>query len=254
MDNIEESNDTTKDPLNFLKHFTDARVAIGRAGISIPYKKSLDFKLAHAHARDAVYSELDTDLLSRILHSFQLQILYLQSKVSDRAQYLQRPDLGRQLNENAKRQLTNQITGKDVVICIADGLSANAIHQNIKPLLDLLIPALLRSNYTLAPLCLIQQGRVAIADDIGQNLQAGFSIILIGERPGLSAADSMSAYLTYRPCQGLTDDARNCISNIRVGGLSPELAVKKIIYLIQESFRLKLSGVSLKDNEGYNLT
>jgi ethanolamine ammonia-lyase small subunit len=256
MEDLENSGHPQQppDPLQFLKQFTDARIAIGRAGHSIPAKESLAFKLAHAHARDAVYAMLDVDLITTQLEAFNLPIVTLQSKVSDRIQYLQRPDHGRRLNDQAMAQLNNEITGKDVVICIADGLSAVAIHHNIKPVLDLLIPLLLQLNYTLAPLCLIHQGRVAIADDVGESLLTSFSIIFIGERPGLSAADSMSAYLTYHPKQGLTDDARNCISNIRPGGLSPEFAVRKIIYLMEEAFRRKLSGIALKDNEGFKLT
>jgi len=255
MEDLEKASSTDQpDPLQFLKQFTDARIAIGRAGHSIPAKESLAFKLAHAHARDAVYAMLDVDLITTQLYELNLPVITLQSKVHDRIQYLQRPDLGRRLNDQAATQLKNEITGKDLVICIADGLSAVAIHQNIKPVIDLLIPTLLDLKYTLGPVCLINQGRVAVADDVGENLLASYSIIFIGERPGLSAADSMSAYLTYHPRQGLTDDARNCISNIRPGGLSPELAVRKIVYLIEESFRRKLSGVSLKDNEGFKLT
>jgi ethanolamine ammonia-lyase small subunit len=238
-----------KDPLNTLKAFTDARIGIGRTGTSIPLKQSLEFKLAHAHARDAVYSSLDLNTLGNELSSFNLSLVDLQSKAADRAQYLQRPDLGRQLSYSSSEDLCNQINGFDIVICIADGLSALAIHKNIYDMLVLLIPRLQLANYSIAPLCLIKQGRVAIADGIGETLGAKLSVIFIGERPGLSAVDSMSAYLTYQPKSGLTDDSRNCISNIRQGGLSISNAVDKLFYLIQESLKKKISGVGLKDNE-----
>jgi ethanolamine ammonia-lyase small subunit len=136
------------------------------------------------------------------------------------------------------------------VIIIADGLSATAVNQNISGLLALLIPKLLSVKLKLAPLCLVQQGRVAISDYIGYGLRAKLSLILIGERPGLSAADSMGAYLTYSPVPGLTDESRNCISNIRPAGLNYYFAADKIFYLIQEAFKRKLSGINLKDNAG----
>jgi len=233
-----------------LKQFTDARIGIGRTGTSIPIKESLEFKLAHAHARDAVYSALDTDEMASRLRVFNLPATELRSKAADRGQYLQRPDLGRQLDHASIENLESQISGYDVVICIADGLSALAIHENAIDLLQQLIPRILQANLSMAPLCLVQQGRVAIADDIGAALKAKLSVILIGERPGLSAADSMGVYLTYAPKRGLTDDSRNCISNIRVGGLDMDRAAAKIFYLIQEAFRRSLSGVMLKDNEG----
>ena len=233
-----------------LKQFTHARIGIGRAGTSIPIKESLEFKLAHAHARDAVYSALDADGLTSQLGVFNLPVIELRSQAKDRGQYLQRPDLGRQLDHSSIENLESQLSGYDVVICIADGLSALAIHENAVGLLQQLIPRLLQANLSVAPLCLVQQGRVAVADDIGAALKAKLSIILIGERPGLSAADSLGVYLTYAPKRGLTDDSRNCISNIRMGGLDMDRAATKIFYLIQESFKRSLSGVMLKDNEG----
>lgn len=234
-----------------LKEFTAARIALGRVGTSIPLKESLEFKLAHAHARDAVYSVLDTESLFEKLKIFNLPVLHLHSKAISRHNYLKRPDLGRQLNDESFFRLTD-FSGPpfDVAVIIADGLSAEAVNENAFGLLKLLIPMLRAADLKIAPLCLVEQGRVAIADDIGFALQAKFSIILIGERPGLSAADSMGAYLTYNPKPGLTDECRNCISNIRPQGLPNTVAANKIFYLVSEAFRRKLSGVGLKDNEG----
>ena len=238
------------DPLSFLKAFTRARIAIGSAGTSIPTKQSLQFKLAHAHARDAVYSAMDSEELADTLMQFNLPVLQLHSRAESRAQYLQRPDMGRLLDEYSINRLTDQITGDDVVIIMADGLSAMAIHENVLALLQLLIPKLLAKKLKIGPLCLVQQGRVAIGDPIADALNAKLSIILIGERPGLSTADSMGAYLTYAPRPGLKDNSRNCISNIHPGGLDPATAADKIFYLVQQAFKRKLSGVELKDNEG----
>ncbi len=249
MDKIEPGHQSDNDPLSSLKEFTAARIGIGRTGASIPLKQSLAFKLAHAHARDAVYSELDTDKLSAQLKQFDLPVLELHSQAGYREQYLQRPDLGRRLDEESIRLLKGYTTG-DVVIVIADGLSATAVNSNTKGLLKILIPQLQSAGLTLAPICLVKQGRVAIADDIGAHLYAKLSLILIGERPGLSSADSIGAYLTFDPRPGLTDESRNCISNIRPHGLTFKPAASKISYLIHESFKMKLSGVGLKDNGG----
>lgn len=236
--------------LKALQEFTPARIAIGRVGTSIPLKQALEFKLAHAHARDAVYSELDINNLTDLLKLFGLPVLHLQSRVGYREQYLQRPDMGRRLNEESIELLQEYHNQTDVAIIIADGLSATAINKNSLGLLQVLIPQLTAAGFKLAPISLVEQGRVAIGDDIGHGLKAKLSLILIGERPGLSSADSLGVYLTYGPKPGLTDEARNCVSNIRPGGLSYSKAAKKIFYLISEAFKLKSSGVMLKDNAG----
>ncbi|MBV8388910.1 MAG: ethanolamine ammonia-lyase subunit EutC [Mucilaginibacter sp.] len=252
MDEVKTGEVFHDDPLHSLKQFTAARIAIGRTGASIPLGQSLAFKLAHAHARDAVYSELDIDMLSSNLKQFELPVLLLHSKAAYREQYLQRPDLGRELDNNSVDLLKDHCHDKtDVAIIVADGLSATAVNHNTLSLLKILIPQLQSSGLQVSPLCLVKQGRVAIADHIGMCLKAKLSIILIGERPGLSAADSMGAYITYEPKVGLTDESRNCISNIRPHGLTFKAASKKIFYLVQEAFRFKFSGVGLKDNAGH---
>jgi ethanolamine ammonia-lyase small subunit len=238
------------DSLNPLREFTAARIAIGRVGSSIPLKESLKFKLAHAHARDAVYSELDTEGLFNSLKTFNIPVLHLHSQAQNRHKYLKRPDLGRLLSEESVTELEEHKADADIAIVIADGLSATAVNENAFSLLQLLIPMLTDSKLKIAPLCMIEQGRVAIGDHIGEALNARFSIVLIGERPGLSAADSMGAYLTYNPRPGLTDESRNCISNIRPQGLRHQPAAAKIYYIVNEAFKRKLSGVALKDNAG----
>jgi ethanolamine ammonia-lyase small subunit len=236
--------------LKALQEFTSARIAIGRVGTSIPLKQSLEFKLAHAHARDAVYSELDINNLTDVLKQFDLPVLHLHSRVNDRRQYLQRPDLGRRLNDESFDLLFDHHTETDIAIILADGLSATAVNENVVGLLQVLIPQLLAAGFKLPAISMVEQGRVAIGDDIGHGLKAKLSLVLIGERPGLSSADSLGAYLTYNPKPGLTDEMRNCISNIRPGGLIYKKAAKKIFYLISEAFKRKLSGVDLKDNAG----
>jgi ethanolamine ammonia-lyase small subunit len=218
------------DPWGSLKSFTAARIALGRSGVSVPLQEALKFKLAHAHARDAVYSLLDIAALHAALESFAVPIYHLKSEVVNREEYLKRPDRGRRLGVSSASLL--QATD----------------HKPAIPVLKNVIQALKESNIALAPISLVEQGRVAIGDEIGSLLNAKLVVILIGERPGLSSPDSMGAYITYAPRVGLTDESRNCISNIRPEGLIYTDAATKIFYLIQEALRLKLSGVALKDN------
>lgn len=232
-----------------LKNFTAARIAIGRVGNSIPLQQMLDFKLAHAHARDAVYSKLDIGALRNSLLPLNLPIHHLHSRATHRQKYLTRPDYGRRLDEASAQLLQNQ-PPVTIALVITDGLSATAVNQYAAGLLQVLIPKLIAANIGTLNISLVEQGRVAIADEIGQAFAAMLSVILIGERPGLSAPDSMSAYLTYKPQIGLTDESRNCISNIRPDGLNLLAAADKLFYLIAESLRRKLSGVELKDNYG----
>lgn len=233
----------------YIKKFTQARIALGRKGVSLPVKEMLQFKMDHAHARDAVFSLLEIEKLSAALQSFKLPIFFLKSKAADKHIYLQRPDLGRKLDENSIEQLSVlKDMQYDVCIAITDGLSATAINNHAKNLLLSLMPLLNKANFKIAPLCLIERGRVAIADEAASWMNAKLSLILIGERPGLSSPDSLGAYITYEPSIGLTDERRNCVSNIRPEGLKYKEAANKIFYLIKEAFRLQLSGVALKEN------
>jgi ethanolamine ammonia-lyase small subunit len=234
-----------------LREFTAARIAIGRTGNSIPLTELLQFRLAHAHARDAVYSELDIDGISASVKQFKLPVFHLHSKASNRAKYLKRPDHGRKLNSDSLQQIAGYDTAEtDFAIVITDGLSAMAVNQFAFELLQVLIPKLVNAGLKPAPISLVKQGRVAVADEVGYAFAAKLSLILVGERPGLSSPDSMGAYLTYQPKPGLTDESRNCISNIRPDGLHPAAAADKIFYLMSEALKRKLTGVDLKDNHG----
>ena len=236
-----------KDFWEKLKEFTAARIAVGRTGSSVPTDYLLQFQLAHAKARDAVYASLDIELLKEELQKLSVQVLEVNSKATDRATYLKRPDLGRQLSEQSAEKLKAlNSTAYDICFVLADGLSAFAIDQNSIPLLKAILPKL--KDYSIAPVCIAQQSRVALGDEIAYLLKSRMVIMLIGERPGLSAADSMGVYITYNPEPGVTDERRNCISNIRQGGLHPAFAADKLFYLINEAFRLKLTGVALKED------
>lgn len=240
-------NGVTHTPWTVLRNLTPARIALGRAGTSLPTKPHLDFQLAHARARKAVHLALDVPALTSQLAPLGLPVLSLQSAAENRAVYLQRPDLGRRLDDTIRTTLTPVPGGCDVAVVIGDGLSATAIEANAVPFLTQALPLLQAQGWSIGPLSIVTQARVAIGDEIGAALGARMVVVLIGERPGLSSPDSMGLYLTHSPRIGLTDEARNCISNVRVAGLSYAEAVHKLLFLMTEAQKLGLTGVQLKD-------
>ncbi|OUJ74009.1 ethanolamine ammonia-lyase subunit EutC [Hymenobacter crusticola] len=242
--------DPADDPWAGLRAFTGARIALGRTGTSVPLRESLAFRLAHAHARDAVYSVLAVEQLLGELGSLGVAVCEVKSQAQNRQEYLQRPDLGRKLHEASTALLAEQAAAHDIAIILADGLSATAINEHAVPLLRLLLPRLQQAGFQLAPIILAEQARVALGDEVGELLKARLTLVLIGERPGLSSPNSLGAYFTYGPRPGLTDEARNCVSNIRPEGLAYPLAADKLFFLLQESLRKSLSGVGLKDESG----
>ena len=235
----------------FLREHTAARLAQGITGHSLPTRALLDFQLDQARARDAVYSTLAwPELLAGLTDRLPPTAtpLRLHSQAPDRATYLKRPDLGRRLNELSINQLTHLDSAPaDLSVILADGLSATAINRHALPLLALLLPEIARMGWSLAPVCVVEQARVAIGDAVALALRARMTVVLIGERPGLSSPDSLGAYLTYNPRPGLTDESRNCVSNIRPEGLPYAFAARKLLYLLTEMHVRKLSGVGLKD-------
>lgn len=235
---------TVSDPWANLKAYTAARIALGRTGVSEPLQHSLAFKLAHAHARDAVYAALETSALTTALSAIGRETILLQTNAGTRDIYLKQPQLGRELSENSASQVNNLNKGVDICIVLADGLSATAINRHAVGLLEKLIP--LFSGFSLSPIFLVENGRVAIGDPIAGMLSAKLVLVLIGERPGLSSPDSMGAYITYAPVVGKTDAERNCVSNIRPEGLPLQDAAGIILQLIAEIMHRRLSGIVVK--------
>lgn len=238
-------------PWQELRRLTPARIALGRTGTSMPTRAQLDFQYAHAQARDAVHLPFDhANLRSQLAERGQDSLL-LHSAALDRNSYLQRPDLGRKLSAESAQALRDYASahpgGVDLVIVVADGLSALAVHRHTLPFLARMEEHIRAENWTVAPIVLVEQGRVAVADEIGELLGARMTVILIGERPGLSSPDSLGLYFTYNPKVGLTDAYRNCISNVRLEGLSYGMAAHRLLYLMREACRRQLSGVNLKD-------
>jgi ethanolamine ammonia-lyase small subunit len=240
-----------ENPWRGLRQLTPARIALGRAGHSLPTRELLAFQLAHAQARDAVYSEYDPALLAQQLSDEGYQSLPVHSQATDRLTFLRRPDSGRRLSPESRQLLeewaTQNSSGYDAVFVLGDGLSAQAIHHHALAVLKLTVPVLQQDGWKIAPVVLASGSRVALGDEIGQILKAEQVAILIGERPGLSAADSLGIYLTYNPYVGRLESDRNCISNIRPEGLAYEEASATLLYLMQKARRLKFSGVKLKD-------
>jgi ethanolamine ammonia-lyase small subunit len=245
-------------PWQRLRQYTPARIALGRAGVSLPTRPQLEFQFAHARARDAVHLPFDKAALRGELTRQGYEVIVLHSAAADRHIYLQRPDLGRRLDDDSRRRLegrrhlgrarAGEEREHDAAFVIADGLSALAVHKNAVPFLDVMIAELRGKAWRLTPIVLVEQARVAIGDEIGELLGARMVAMLIGERPGLSSPDSLGIYLTFHPRPGLTDADRNCISNVRDGGLSFSVASHKLAYLMREARRRKLSGVALKDD------
>lgn len=242
------------DPWHKLRQFTQARIAQGRAGHAQTTAALLDFQLAHASARDAVHLPWDVEAYSRRATALGVETIILATQVSDRVHYLKRPDLGRTLNPASRERLAALTdTGTDIALIFSNGLSSTAMDAHGLALLSAILDAY-RSKFVpnvmrIAPICLVPNARVALSDEIGALLKAKLCVIVLGERPGLSAADSLGIYMTYNPNPANTDAERNCISNIRPPeGLSCEAAAAKLLYLSEQALRLRFSGVALKDD------
>ncbi len=228
-----------RDPFAALRAATSARIGLGRAGQGLPTAAMLAFQRDHALACDAVHAVLDVEALIAGLGG---DTIVVDSAAPDRATYLRRPDLGRRLAEGVTLEGGAPV---DLAIVVADGLSATAINVNAVPLVAAL-RALLK-GWRIAPVVLVRQGRVAIGDPIGAAIGAAAVLVLIGERPGLAAADGIGAYLTWDPAPGRRDSERTCVSNIRDGGLAPAMAARSIAWLLAEARRLGQTGVMLKN-------
>jgi ethanolamine ammonia-lyase small subunit len=267
------NNVLTPDPWDKLRSATSARIALGRAGGSLPTRAVLEFKWAHAAARDAVHFPFDADRLAADIAALGVEVVMADSAAGDRLTFLQRPDLGRRLDDRSRfalqqcrphapreARLHAEREGRtpnlhaervdytwNLAIVVSDGLSALAVHRHAPALLAAVLPRLHADGWHIGPIVVARFGRVALQDEIGQILGAELALTLIGERPGLGSPDSLGAYLVHDPRPGKTDANRNCVSNVRPEGLPYEAAAETIYYLLTESRRRRLSGVGLKD-------
>ncbi|HWA86966.1 MAG TPA: ethanolamine ammonia-lyase subunit EutC [Opitutus sp.] len=243
---------TLPDPWSRLRRYTNARIALGRAGGSQPTRDQLAFALDHALARDAVHAPFELDRLAAELRAQNSDALTLTSAACDRATFLQRPDLGRRLSPESLSQLStlsSQLpSAPDLVVIVSDGLSALAAERQAPPLLSALFPHLRAANLALAPVCLVRHARVALMDEVGSVLRARLALILLGERPGLGTPDSLGAYLEFDPRPGRTNADRNCVSNIRPAGLPPAAAAARLAALLVAARDQQRSGIALKDS------
>ena len=240
---------TTPDPWSALRRHTAARIALGRAGASLPTGEWLRFSLAHALARDAVHLSFEVEAMAAALGTHGFAVTAIESAAPDRATYLRRPDLGRRLSPRSAALLPALADAPcDLAVVVGDGLSARAVHVQTLPLLLELRPRLEAQGIAIGPLLLARQCRVALGDEAGALLGARAVLVLIGERPGLSSPDSLGAYLTWAPAPGRSDAQRNCVSNIRPEGLAHAEAARKIAWLLGAARRLGATGVALKDD------
>ncbi|WP_263365848.1 ethanolamine ammonia-lyase subunit EutC [Edaphobacter bradus] len=235
-----------------LRDFTPARVSLPTTGDSIATAEVLRFQLSHAQARDAVLAALHLPSFAQrlkselpVLSDASIAVLELRTNAGDRAAYLRQPNLGRTLDAESAALLKRGLY--DLAITVADGLSALAVERNVIPLLGALLPELVTAEWRVAPITVVAQGRVAIGDPIGSLLGARMGLVLIGERPGLSSPDSLGAYLTWEPCPVRTDADRNCLSNIREGGLSAEVAAARLLWYLQAARAKRCTGIALKE-------
>ncbi len=235
--------DRRPDPWARLRAATPARIGLGRAGDGLPTRAMLDFQLAHARARDAVHAPFEPERVAADLAG--LETVRVRSMAGDRTTFLQRPDLGRRLDPDDAAALPPGPF--DAVFVVVDGLSATAVHGHAAPFLRAVLDRL--PGWRIGPVVLASQARVALGDSVGERMGASLVALLIGERPGLSASDSLGVYVTYGPRVGRLDSERNCISNIRPpDGLSYAAAADKLAWLMTEARARKLTGVGLKDD------
>jgi ethanolamine ammonia-lyase small subunit len=242
----------SRDPWAGLKRFTPARIALGRTGGSQQTRDVLDFRASHARARDAVTAPLDVAALAERFTESGLATQRLTTRVADKKTYLLRPDLGRYLSDDAHHDLEKFATewgARDLAIIVSDGLAAHAAQRHAVETVSLLAAQLTAEGWTLYPILIVPFARVKLQDEIGERVGARHVLMFLGERPGLSAPDSLGAYFTYRPTALCTDADRNCVSNIRPEGLHPAAAARKLAHLLIESARRGVSGVALKDTQ-----
>lgn len=237
-----------RDPWLALSRHTPARIALGRTGASLPTQEVLRFALAHAQARDAVHLPFDATKVEAEIRALGFETLEVASAAPARDVYLRRPDLGRRLNAESRARLAaRKAAPVDLALVVADGLSATAIHAQTAPFLAAFKPWIAKEGWSVAPVVVAAQARVALGDEVGELLAARALVVLVGERPGLSSPDSLGLYLTFAPKVGRSDAERNCISNVRAEGLSHELAAFKLAWHLKEALRRAVSGVELKD-------
>jgi ethanolamine ammonia-lyase small subunit len=239
-----------RDSWHGLARFTPARIAMGRAGGSQRTEAALDFRFSHARARDAVWRNFHPEELAARFRLSGLETRLLSTAATSRSSYLMRPDLGRTLGPESRLSLAADAAGwgaRDLAVIVSDGLSALAAERHALAVLEFLTPQLLSTGWTLFPVFIVPFGRVKLQDEVGEILGARHALMLLGERPGLGSPDSLGAYFTYQPRSSRTDADRNCVSNIRSGGISPADAARKLEQLLNDSRRLCLGGISLKD-------
>ena len=243
-----------------IREITSARIGIGRCGASLTTSEILDFDQAHARARDAVWADFDPLSLYHELNQDDIkqnmigEITILQSAAINRATYLKRPDLGRRLDIASVEKLEKLHKNPELVIILSDGLSSLALINQVSAIIQSLIKQLFDDHLRIGPILIIPRARVGIVDQVGELTGARSVAIMLGERPGLSAPESLGIYYTYMPRFGFTDADRNCITNIHAQGLAPEVAATMLRQIILQSHQFHQSGVILSEKMAETLS
>lgn len=248
MSDLQPRDDDLAELVRAARQRTPARVLVGRAGPAYRTATQLELRRDHAAALDAVHAELDPtrDFGGDFVERWSL--LTVSSQAGSKAEYLMRPDLGRRLHESGRTLLAGQYPrGVDLQVVIGDGLSAAAVVAQVPRLLPLLKQQADARGWSFGRVFVVRHCRVGMLNDVGELLDPAIAVLLIGERPGLATAESLSAYLAYRPRPGDTDARRNLISNIHGRGVPIEVAAARIAALAERMRTLQLSGVKVKE-------
>ena len=234
--------------LRAIRECTPARILVGRAGPAYRTATQLALRQDHAAALDAVHAEVDLqrdfapDFVAR------WGLFAVTTRAAGKSEYLLRPDLGRRLSETARTEVAKLPSAATVQVVIGDGLSAAAVIKQVPPLLPLLEEGTRQRGWTFGQPFLVRYCRVGVLNDVGELLDPAVVVLLIGERPGLATAESLSAYMAYRPRAGHTDAQRNLISNIHARGVDHESAAKRILALAEKMLTMQTSGVTVKED------
>ena len=246
------ANSDWPEPLRKIRARTPARILLGRAGPAYRTETQLQLREDHAAARDAVRAELDVNSAVGAGFVEKWKLFEVGTRASSKDEYLQHPSLGRAFNEASGAEIVRRcVAGCDLQIAIGDGLSVPAIGVQVPRLLPLLMEGAQARGWSVGQTFVIHHCRVGIVNEIGELLRPRIVLLLIGERPGLATAESLSAYMAYQPDRTHSDANRNLISNIHGRGLSAEHAAARILNLCAQMMQLRVSGVTLKEFAGH---
>src|ERR1700719_1598970 len=243
-------NADSADIMRRIRMHTPARLLVGRAGAAYRTETQLQLREDHAKARDAARAELDLKEAFNGEFIEKWNLFEVSTRAASKLEYLARPALGREFSDESREEILRRcLPGRNIQIVIGDGLSTLAIQTQVPQLLPLLFEGARKFGWTIGQTFVVHHCRVGILNEIGELLKPQIAILLIGERPGLASADSMSAYMAYQPGRSHSDANRNLVSNIHDRGLRAPIAAARILNLCAQMMRLRISGCTLKQQQ-----